>query len=67
MPDNWNPETYRHRAKQWQEKAEAVPPAKDRDAYVAIAAGYTYLALLIEESLADAGRVRADPGDKLLK
>ena len=54
MSDHWNPETYRLKAKQWQEKADALSCGKDRDVYVVIAAGYAGLALLIEKRAANA-------------
>jgi hypothetical protein len=48
MPDSWNSETYRERARQWQAKADSLPPGDERDASRALAEGYLRLALLIE-------------------
>jgi hypothetical protein len=53
MPDSWNPETYQHRARQWQERGEALPPGKERDACVVLTEGYAHLAFLIEQSIAN--------------
>lgn len=49
MPDSWNPETYRIRAEEWRERAKALPPGKERDAYLALTEGYAHLAKLVEE------------------
>jgi hypothetical protein len=48
MPDSWKPETYRERVRQWQAKADSLPPGDERDACRALAKGYLRLALLIE-------------------
>ena len=48
MPDNWNAETYRGRARQWQAKAERLPRGEERDTCLTLAEGYTRLAELIE-------------------
>jgi hypothetical protein len=53
MPDNWNPEVYRERARQWREKAEALPHGQERETCVVIADGYARLARLIEDDVAD--------------
>jgi len=53
MSDHWNAEKYRLKAKQWQEKADALSGGKERDVYVLIAEGYAGLALLIEERAAN--------------
>jgi hypothetical protein len=50
MPDNWNAETYRRRAREWQEKADALPAGGERDACLVLAEGYAGLAELIEQS-----------------
>jgi hypothetical protein len=50
MPSDWNPEIYRARAKQWQDKAAALPPGDQRQACEALAQGYTRLAQLIEQA-----------------
>jgi hypothetical protein len=50
MPDTWNAETYRERSRQWREKADSLPPGRERDACVALAEGYAGLAKLIERS-----------------
>jgi hypothetical protein len=44
MPENWDSERYRERAKQWRDRAASVPEGPQRDAYVAIAEGYEKLA-----------------------
>ena len=43
MPQHWNPETYRLQAKQWQEKADALPPGEEHDVCLVIAEGYAQL------------------------
>jgi hypothetical protein len=50
MPNDWNPETYRRRAKQWQDKAAAVPFGDERKACEVLAQGYVRLAQLIEQA-----------------
>ena len=50
MPDNWNAETYRERAWQWQAKAERLPRGEERDTCLTLAEGYNRLAELIEGS-----------------
>ena len=49
MPNSWDPAVYRQRAKDWQEKAEALSPGNERDTCLTIATGYARLATLIEE------------------
>jgi hypothetical protein len=51
MPDSWNAETYRERSRRWREQADALPPGKERDAYVVLAEGYAGLAELIEKAV----------------
>jgi hypothetical protein len=50
MPNDWNPEIYQSRAKQWEDKAAALPPGDERQACEALAQGYTRLAQLIEQA-----------------
>jgi hypothetical protein len=50
MPDSWNAETYRERAKQWQAKAERLPRGEERGTCLTLAEGYARLAELIEGS-----------------
>jgi hypothetical protein len=48
MPDVWDPERYRERAKQWRDRAAGLPEGPERDAHVIIAEGYEKLAETIE-------------------
>jgi hypothetical protein len=48
MPGSWNSKPYLGRSKQWQEKADALPPGRERDACAVPAEGYAGLAELIE-------------------
>jgi hypothetical protein len=50
MPDSWNAEVYRERAKQWRAAAEELPLGKERDACLVLADGYAKLAGLIDNS-----------------
>jgi hypothetical protein len=50
MPNDWNPETYRCRARQWQDKAVALPPGDERQSCEVLAEGYARLAQLIEQA-----------------
>jgi hypothetical protein len=50
MPNDWNAETYRRRAKQWQDKAVALPSGDERKACEVLAQGYVRLAQLIEQA-----------------
>jgi hypothetical protein len=50
MSDNWDPERYKERAKQWRDRAASVPEGPRRDAYVTIAEGYERLAEIIEQT-----------------
>jgi hypothetical protein len=50
MPGGWDPTVYRVRAEDWQDKADALPAGKERDACIALAEGDARLAQLIEES-----------------
>ena len=50
MPNDWNPETYRRRAKQWQDKAVALPSGDERQACEVLAQSYVRLAQLIEQA-----------------
>ena len=48
MPDSWDPERYRKRAKEWRDKAASLPEGRARDSCVTIAEGYEGLAEIIE-------------------
>lgn len=48
MPESWDPERYRQRAKEWRDKAFAVPEGREREACVTLADGYDKLAEIIE-------------------
>ena len=48
MPDSWDAGTYRKRAQQWRDKAQALPAGQDRDACMTLADGYQKLANLID-------------------
>ena len=48
MPDSWNPERYKERAKEWRDKAASLPEGRARDTCVTIAEGYEGLAEIIE-------------------
>jgi hypothetical protein len=50
MPNDWNPKMYRCRARQWQDKALALPPGDERQACQVLAEGYARLARLIEKA-----------------
>jgi hypothetical protein len=50
MPKSWDPEVYRQRAKEWQEKADALPAGNEGDTCLTIAQGYARLATLIDQS-----------------
>lgn len=52
MLENWNPEAYRCRAREWQARAAERPPGDDRNACEVLAEGYAHLAQLIEEAQA---------------
>jgi hypothetical protein len=52
MPNDWNPVTYQCRARQWQDKADALPPGDERQTCEVLAEGYARLARLIEEAQA---------------
>jgi hypothetical protein len=56
MPGSWNSETYRVRAKEWRDKAEALPPGKEREACLVLANGYASLAAQIEASGLDSAK-----------
>jgi hypothetical protein len=62
MPNDWSPETYRRRARQWQDKAAALPSGDERQTCEALAEGYMRLAQLIEKDLltARAGELRRE-------
>ena len=48
MPDSWDPERYKERAKEWRDKAASLPEGRARDSCVTIAEGYEGLAEIIE-------------------
>ena len=48
MPDSWDPERYKERAKAWRDKAASLPEGRERDACVTLAEGYEKLVELIE-------------------
>jgi len=49
--DSWNAETDHARATQWRREAGTHAQGKERDACLAIAAGYSHLAALIDMDL----------------
>jgi hypothetical protein len=51
MAGSWDPETYRERARKWQEEADALPAGKEKDACLVLANGYGDLVRLIELEL----------------
>jgi hypothetical protein len=61
MPDSWNAEVYRARAKQWRAAAEKLPPGKERDACLTLADGYANLASLIDSSGLDSSATSKRP------
>jgi hypothetical protein len=50
MLGTWDASKYRERAEKWREEAEALPPSKERDAWMVLAEGYANLAALIEKA-----------------
>ena len=48
MPDSWDSERYRQRAKEWRDRAASLPEGRERDACVTIAEGYEKLVEIIE-------------------
>ena len=50
MPDCWNPEQYKERAKEWRDKAASLPEGRERDTCVILAEGYEELAEIIIEA-----------------
>jgi hypothetical protein len=49
MPDSWDSEQYKERAKAWRDRAASLPDGSpERDACVMLAQGYEKLAALIE-------------------
>jgi hypothetical protein len=62
MPDSWDSERYRERAKEWRDKAASLPEGRERDACVTLAEGYEKLAEIIEaRSLAQRQGGNLDP------
>ena len=61
MPESWNAEVYRERAKQWRAEAEKLPPCKERDVCLVLADGYTHLASLIDSSGLDLSTIPKRP------
>ena len=47
MPDSWDPERYRERAKEWRDKAASLPEGHAQDTCVTLAEGYEELAEII--------------------
>jgi hypothetical protein len=50
MPDTWNAEVYRERARRWQAAADKQPVGSERDACLNLVEGYDRLADLIDKS-----------------
>jgi hypothetical protein len=50
MPGDWNAQTYRERAKQWQAAVDKLPGGRERNACLTLAEGYARLAELIDKS-----------------
>ena len=48
MPDDWNADRYRERARQWRAMADHLPPGGERDACLVLAEGYAHLAEVID-------------------
>jgi hypothetical protein len=48
MPDCWDSERYKERAKEWRDRAASLPEGRERDACVTIAEGYEKLVEIIE-------------------
>ena len=50
MPDSWDSEQYKERAKAWRDRAASLPlgSVPERDACVLLAEGYERLAAIIE-------------------
>ena len=48
MPDQWNAETYRERARHWRVTADKLPEGRERDVCLTLAEGYAHLAELID-------------------
>ena len=48
MPDSWDSERYKQRAKEWRDRAASLPEGRERDACVTIAEGYEKLVEIIE-------------------
>ena len=60
MPDSWDSEQYKERAKAWRDRAASLPEGSpERDACVILAEGYERLAKIIEV-LGSARRQGAD-------
>ena len=55
MPDSWDPERYKERAKAWRDKAASLPEGRERDTCVTLAEGYEELAEIIEAQLSKSG------------
>jgi len=47
MPEDWDPERYKERAKEWRDRAASLPEGRERDACVTVAEGYERLVELI--------------------
>ena len=48
MPDSWDPEQYKERAKKWRDKAASFSEGRERDTCVTLAEAYEELAEIIE-------------------
>ena len=60
MPDSWDSEQYKERAKEWRDRAASLPEGSpERDACVILAEGYERLAKIIEVR----GSARRQGGD----
>jgi hypothetical protein len=59
MPNDWNAETYRRRARQWHDKVVALPSGDEREACEVLAQGYARLAQLVEQAQKSPGSRRS--------
>jgi hypothetical protein len=60
MLSSWSAKTYWMRSRQWREKAEELPPGKEREGCLTLAEGYASLAKLLETGLLTSTQ-RVDP------
>jgi len=62
MPENWDAETYRRRAEEWQKRAASLPEGPGKEACLQLAEGYARLAHFIAARGLDPGtRSEAEP------